>query len=70
MKPGDEVWVKGTVTSMTARRRTTGVAVAFRVANRVGADYAGSSGTNRLLNGQVVRSTEVPIEDIKEVGEA
>lgn len=61
VKVGDEVWVRATVTSV----RRSGVGVALRVANRVGSTYAGSSGTNKVLNGVVVRSTEVPADDVR-----
>lgn len=62
---GDEVWVRGVVTS-TPRvgKRGPKVAVGFRVADRVGSDYAGSSDNkSRVIDGVVRRVTEVPIED-------
>lgn len=60
MNPGDEVWVKGTVTTVAG----AGVRVAFRVASRLGSTYCGSSTTNKLVGGVVCRVTEVPVEDV------
>lgn len=62
VKPGDEVWVKAVVTSVTPK----GVGVAVRVANRVGSTYPGSSGTNQVIDGVVRRVTQVPDEDVRQ----
>lgn len=61
MKAGDEVWVKGKVTRVRGEK----VSVAFRVAERVGSTWPGSSGTNRVIDGVVVRVTEVPTDDVR-----
>ena len=60
LEPGDEVLVHGVVTRVRGDR----VSVAFRVANRLGSTYPGSSTTNKLINGEVRRVTEVPEVDI------
>lgn len=62
MREGDYVWVRGQVTRI--REAGQKVSVAFRVANRLGTRYPGSSTTNRVLDGVVVRVTEVPGRDV------
>lgn len=64
MKTGDRVLVEGVVT----RVRDGKVSVAFRVAERVGSSYPGSSATNKVIDGVVRRTTEVPLEDVRSTG--